>query len=207
LLRLRLLDLAATHALLRKLAQALDGHVSVHGAVGEELGEHTLARAILVEQGAEQQRAVFGIVGEVLEEVARGCAESFGAAPRRQSAMLTYLDRPPAEHLGQRAQRLSAITALAARPLTVEIPPRLVPRQVVHNGELLAPEDGSAMGHWQNTGVDEAFECDGPFVAWPDWRIRPAAISGECFATSMCLTNPCGRGAPSSGRRRAAPRR
>jgi hypothetical protein len=70
--------------------------------------------------------------------------------------MLTYLDGAPSHHLCQCAHRFSAVTVMAAGSLAVQITARLPPGQVVHNGEALAPEDGSTVGHGQHARVDEA---------------------------------------------------
>lgn len=72
--------------------------------------------------------------------------------------MLTYLDRAAAQHCGQRAHGLAAITVLPRRALAVEVAPRLLPGQVVHDGEALPPENGGAMGHGQDARVDETLQ-------------------------------------------------
>jgi hypothetical protein len=97
------------------------------------------------------------------------------AVPRsRWRAMLTYLDGAAAQHLGQRAHGFPAVRVVAAGALAVEITPRLAPGQVVHHGEALAPEDGSAVGHGQHARVDEALQRRRPLVARAERRLRPA---------------------------------
>jgi hypothetical protein len=78
--------------------------------------------------------------------------------------MLTYLDRTSSQHLGQCAHGLAAVGIMAHGALAIQIATRLSPCQVVHDGEALSPENGGAVGHGQNTRVDETFQRRRPFL-------------------------------------------
>jgi hypothetical protein len=173
LLRLGRLDLSPV-AVLRQLVEAPDGHVAVDGGAGEQLGQHALARAGGVEQGAEQELGVALLVGELLQEEVRSWRMSGGCTVQRGRAMLTYLDGAAAQHPVQRAQRLSAVAVVAAGALAVEVTPRLAPGQVVHHREALAPEDGGAVRHGQDARIDEAYQRRRPLVARAERRLGPA---------------------------------
>lgn len=91
--------------------------------------------------------------------------------------MLTYLDCAPSQRLGKCAQGFAAVADMARRTLAVIGTPRFPPCEVVHDGELLSPEYGGAVGHGQDARVDEAFERAGPCVAGSKSRLRPASVS------------------------------
>lgn len=69
--------------------------------------------------------------------------------------MLTYLDRSSSQHRPQRAERFMVVAVARARGLAVKSASGLFPGQVVNDYHVLAPENGSAVGHGQNTCVDE----------------------------------------------------
>jgi hypothetical protein len=89
LLRLRRLGLSPV-AVLRQFVEAFYGHVPVDGGAGEQLGQHALARAGGVEEGAEEELGVALLVGELLEEEVRSWRMS-GCCAAKQMASDAYL--------------------------------------------------------------------------------------------------------------------
>jgi hypothetical protein len=79
--------------------------------------------------------------------------------------MLTYLYRTSSQHLGQSAHGLAAVGVMATGALAIQIPTRLSPCQVVHHGEAVSPENGGAVGHGQDTRVDETLQRSRPLFA------------------------------------------
>jgi hypothetical protein len=72
--------------------------------------------------------------------------------------MLTYLDRSPSQHSAQRPKRLMVVAISRARGLAVKTTPRLFPREVVYDGQVGAPENGSAVGHGLDACIYETYQ-------------------------------------------------
>ena len=70
--------------------------------------------------------------------------------------MLTHLDRLASYRCLQCVERLSRVRVTSVATLTIDITPRLPPREVVYDGKLAAPEDGRAVRHRQDTCIDKA---------------------------------------------------
>lgn len=71
--------------------------------------------------------------------------------------MLTYLDRSASEYRLQRCQRLMLVRLVGLGCLAIEAAPRGLPGKVVDDCQVLAPEDGGAMGHGHDACVYKAF--------------------------------------------------
>lgn len=71
--------------------------------------------------------------------------------------MLTYLDRSSSQHRPYRTECFMTVAIARARSLAVKTTPCFLPGQVVDDYHVLAPKDGSAVGHRQNACVDETF--------------------------------------------------
>lgn len=94
----------------------------------------------------------------------------------RSQAMLTYLDRTSSQRLEQRAQGLPAVGFFADGALAVLLAARLLPRQVMHRREALAPEDGGAVGHGQHARVDKTLQRRRPLFARAQRRLGPVLL-------------------------------
>jgi hypothetical protein len=72
------------------LVEAFYGHVPVDGGAGQQLGQHALARAGGVKEGAEEKLGVALLVGELLQEEVRSWDMS-GCCAAKQMASDAYL--------------------------------------------------------------------------------------------------------------------
>jgi hypothetical protein len=112
------------------------------------------------------------------EETGRWQGSGFDVTKRATgNAMRTYFNGATANYLNQGTQRFSAVAFVAGASLAIQPAAPPGPREVVHHGEALAPENGGAVGHGQQTRVDEAVERGWPCGARPQGRLRPARPS------------------------------
>ncbi|KAH8633057.1 hypothetical protein IG631_11691 [Alternaria alternata] len=114
--------------------------------------------------------------------------------------MLTYLDRSSSQHRPQRAECFMVVTVARARGLTIKTASSLLPGQVMDYNHILAPEDGSAVGHRQHACVDETCQRNGPRLACAYGCFSPGAVSTgtqrERLHSRCLLTSPCVVGSP-----------
>lgn len=119
--------------------------------MGKQLGKDSLALAILIDDGAEEDLSFLPVIREVFEEEPACWPRLEGREDiHGWSRQLTYLARTASGTSAQGRKGLFRVRVVGASSQAIQVGSGLTPGQVMDDDGFLSPEDGGAVWNGQD---------------------------------------------------------